>query len=76
MANGTSNGWGSGRDRPLIAAVIAVALLASPLLTVWARPAWGWLAPYAVWAAVLAIAAALLHTRDHAGDRAGGDDDA
>lgn len=72
MANGTSNGWGSGRDRPIIAAVIAVALLASPLLTVWARPAWGWLAPYAVWAAVLAIAAALLHL----GDRAGGDDDA
>jgi hypothetical protein len=68
MADGT----GSGRDRPLIAAVIAVALLASPLLAVWARPAWGWLAPYAVWAVILGVTVLLLHT----GHRGGSDDDA
>jgi hypothetical protein len=66
MANGT----GSGRDRPLIAAVIAVTLLASPLLAVWARPVWGWLAPYAVWAAILGVTALLLHTGRGSGDDA------
>jgi len=64
MADGT----GSGRDRPLIATVIAVALLASPLLAVWAQPDWGWLAPYAVWAAILGVTALLLHTGNGCGD--------
>ncbi|MFP4182109.1 hypothetical protein [Thiohalospira sp.] len=72
MADGT----GSGRDRPLIAALVAAALLASPLLAVWARPAWGWLAPYAVWAAILGVTALLLHAGHRPGDRRGGDDDA
>ncbi len=51
-------------DHALIALLLGLALFASPLLLLWARPAAGWFTPYLIWGGLLLAGYLLLRQRD------------
>lgn len=53
----------TGPDHEVALAALAWTLIASPAVALWAEPAHSWLAPYAVWAALIAGAWVLARRR-------------
>lgn len=46
-------------DRELALTALTWLLIATPVASLWARPALGWLAPYALWSALILCALGL-----------------